>query len=77
MVMQFQALPAQMTWTQGEDELLATGLLRYGQDWVRINQHIMPNKTVSEMRDRQKNRCHRVEGNCIRVSILLFFVCIV
>lgn len=56
-----------MTWTQGEDELLAAGLLRYGQDWIRISEHIMPVKTVTEMRDRQKNRCHRVEGNCIRV----------
>ena len=69
LLVQFQALPAQMTWTQGEDELLATGLLRFGQDWSRISLHVMPVKTVAEMRDRQKNRCHRVEGNCIRVSV--------
>ena len=66
-LLQFQALPAQMTWTQGEDELLAAGLLRFGQDWSRISLHVMPVKTIAEMRDRQKNRCHRVEGNCIRV----------
>lgn len=68
LMLQFQALPAQMTWTQAEDELLAAGLLRYGQDWQRISLHVMPVKTIAEMRARQKNRCHRVEGNCIRVS---------
>ena len=58
-----------MTWTQGEDELLAAGLLRFGLEWSLIMKHLIPIKTETEIRDRQKNRCHRVEGNIIRVGL--------
>jgi len=54
-----------MIWTQAEDELVAAGMYRYGLDL-----DLMPVKTVKEMQTRQKNRCHRVEGNCLRVSFL-------
>ena len=60
-----------MTWTQAEDELVAAGMYRYGLDLDLISRHLMPVKTVKEIRSRQKNRCHRVEGNCLRVSFFL------
>ncbi len=60
-----------MIWTQAEDELVAAGMYRYGLDLDLISRHLVPVKTVKEIQTRQKNRCHRVEGNCIRVSFLL------
>ncbi len=60
-----------MIWTQAEDELVAAGMYRYGLDLDLISRHLMPVKTVKEIQTRQKNRCHRVEGNCLRVSFLL------
>ena len=56
-----------MTWTQGEDELVAAGMYRYGLDLDLISRHLVPVKTAKEIQARQRNRCHRVEGNCIRV----------
>lgn len=56
-----------MTWTQGEDELVAAGMYRYGLDLELISRHLVPVKTAKEIQARQRNRCHRVEGNCIRV----------
>ncbi len=56
-----------MAWTQGEDELVATGLMRYGMDHELISRHLLPGRTAKEIQSRQKNRCYRVEGNCIRV----------
>ncbi|KAL0054710.1 hypothetical protein WJX82_001301 [Trebouxia sp. C0006] len=64
----FQALPPQMIWTQAEDELVAAGMYRYGLDLDLISRHLMPVKTVKEIQTRQKNRCHRVEGNCLRTA---------
>ena len=82
--LQFQALPGQMAWTQGEDELVAAGLMRYGLDMELISCNMLPVKTAKEIQTRQKNRCHRVEGNCIRVRspisgllLLLLFVLLV
>ena len=68
---QFQALPHQMTWTQGEDELVAAGLLRHGMNFDLISQDLLPIRTPKEIQARQRNRCHRVEGNCIRVCTCL------
>lgn len=43
------------------------GLLRYGMKYEPIQENLLPMKSVKEMYNRQKNRCHRVEHNCIRV----------
>lgn len=43
------------------------GLLRYGMKYEPIQKHLLPIKSLKEMYNRQKNRCHRVEHNCIRV----------
>lgn len=43
------------------------GLLRYGMKYEPIQEHLLPMKSLKEMYNRQKNRCHRVEHNCIRV----------
>ena len=68
--LQFQALPGQITWSTAEDELLAAGMMRHGLDYVTIQQNLLPMKTTKEAANRQKNRCHRVERNCIRVRYL-------
>jgi hypothetical protein len=43
-------------WTPAEDELLALGLLRFGMDFERIAQSVLPAKTTDAIRRRQKLR---------------------
>eukprot|EP00288_Rhodomonas_lens_P011781 CAMPEP_0177749972 /NCGR_PEP_ID=MMETSP0484_2-20121128/32775_1 /TAXON_ID=354590 /ORGANISM="Rhodomonas lens, Strain RHODO" /LENGTH=914 /DNA_ID=CAMNT_0019264999 /DNA_START=373 /DNA_END=3117 /DNA_ORIENTATION=+ len=46
------------TFTQAEDNLLLTGLKRFGTDWNKIHLHVLPTKATAQLRTRYR-RCVR------------------
>lgn len=49
-----------LRFTPAEDGLLVLGMERYGRNWSKIQEHVLPSKTVSEIMHRWKNQsCFR------------------
>ncbi|KAJ0963458.1 hypothetical protein J5N97_028580 [Dioscorea zingiberensis] len=51
-----QAVASRVLFTDAEDRLLATGIMKYNNDWAAIRQHYLPCKTEHQIFVRQKNR---------------------
>lgn len=47
----------------GEDELLAWGLRKYGLDYGAIHAHLLPTRSVDQMKIRKKNACAAQAAN--------------
>ncbi len=55
-------------WLPGEDELLARGLLRFGQEPGRLRQYFLPGRAAEEIPPRIRNRCTlRAGDNPVKV----------
>ncbi|KAL4853586.1 Ankyrin repeat [Chlorella vulgaris] len=60
----------QLLFTPAEDELLALGLRRFAYDWPRIRSELLPTKTVTQLKNRRKNRCAgNAPDNCIKDAV--------
>ncbi|KAI3433354.1 hypothetical protein D9Q98_003172 [Chlorella vulgaris] len=60
----------QLLFTPAEDELLALGLHRFAYDWPRIRSELLPTKTVTQLKNRRKNRCAgNAPDNCIKDAV--------
>ncbi|EIE18439.1 hypothetical protein COCSUDRAFT_60106 [Coccomyxa subellipsoidea C-169] len=57
-------------WLPGEDELLARGLLRFGQEPGRLRQYFLPGRAAEEIPPRIRNRCTlRAGDNPVKAAI--------
>lgn len=56
-------------WLPSEDELLARGILRFGQDTGRLRQYFLPGRLASEIPPRIRQRLTaRAGDNPVKVS---------
>ena len=56
-------------WLPSEDELLARGILRFGQDTGRLRQYFLPGRLASEIPPRIRQRLTARDGdNPVKVS---------